>query len=1157
MNSVKLFTVVALILIIGGCSIMDVKDAKLPSWSVQLEVPLTDQAVELSEMLEDSLIQKVPVGADGDSIFAYEDEIEIERVEVGDQLSIDDISESFTQSVDQSDIEIPGEQFSQSVDSVTVTGSTQNFSSSFSEIGVDPVAEQVVTEIGLIELDDIPFAATDPFLLNAIFPDIDDIPDGLTDSIPGFTITPMVQPFSFDDFNAAEFSAGQLEITIVNDMVIILGSPVVIQFQEIVGPDTLDIAGASVSFNSLIQPSQSATETMDLSGITLPGDILVKVSGSSVGSAGSPVMINQGARESSFVTQIGASNLTVTSADAQIPEQTFSEDGEIALADSENKVQSAKIRTGNLAIQIDNNLDVNATLDITLHSLRDEFDQPFNRQINLNANSPSTNPVYVVDNLFMVMPIDTQEVRYSYEVVTEGTAPGFATIQHTDDVVVDIDLYGATPVDQLVFSEIIGIIESQEVVENGDIAISSDSKVVSAEISSGLIEISVDNRINQPGFGNIPQLELVIPEIRSAAGDSLRLDPPENLNPGLTPISLDLAGYELIFPDTNTQVLTYETIVTTASGELGSFNLEDSILVSIEVGEIQFSAVTGHFNQDDLVQADIIQVDEATKIDQALIETGDLILTITNDVGIFADVDFRIDELTTAGAPLEHNFALSPDASPLVETISLAGRTMDLILPENYTDSNDNGQYDAGEPFDDTNGNSVWDSNQQINYESVISLPYEQEMTLAFGNHINVSVDIVNLTFSELTGYISQEDIVEDGIIALDDSTKVDEADIGNGMLVMSIFNNIGVAADVVFTIDEIVDSLGNPFSQQIQLLPETRGRSSEYSYDLSGYTIDLDLTAQEINYHSAISLPDDTPMTLLVDNDIVVVVDLTDMSFSQVTGIIDPVTVEIDSIEQEIESLPDELEGIEFDQVDMIMDFDSNIGLPVFLNLSIEASNADTTVESIIENWNISDSSSVTIPNAAALINITPERILASGSATVGEAGAAGSVASDQYIEGQFNIFAPLRLLLTEDSEIELDAEEVEKGDFPDELERLVVYARYDNQFEFGTQVEVYTASDTLHFEDDSPVAPNSLLTLDIVPASAGLDSIILEEEDIELFTNEDPLFIKPQVALVGRSDNQGNPLPSSFLSTDSMKILLYGSFQMLIDPDADEEED
>ncbi len=199
---------------------------------------------------------------------------------------------------------------------MTVTGSTQNFSSSFSEIGVDPVAEQVVTEIGLIELDDIPATATDPFLLNAIFPDIDDIPDGLTDSIPGFTITPMVQPFSFDDFNAAEFSAGQLEITIVNDMVITLGSPVVIQFQEIVGPDTLDIAGASVSFNSLIQTSQSAIETMDLTGITLPGDILVKVSGTSVGTSGNPVMINQGARESSFVTQIGASNLTVTSADA-------------------------------------------------------------------------------------------------------------------------------------------------------------------------------------------------------------------------------------------------------------------------------------------------------------------------------------------------------------------------------------------------------------------------------------------------------------------------------------------------------------------------------------------------------------------------------------------------------------------------------------------------------------------------------------------------------------------------------------------------------------------------------------------------------------------------------------------------------------------------
>ncbi len=182
------------LLLFAGCSIMDVKDAKLPSWSIQLEVPLTEQIVELNSLLEDSLIQTIPINAEGDSIFVFKDAMDIDRVEVGDQLNIDDIYKSFAQSVDD----------------VTIEDTDIMESVGFEEVGVNPITNHISSVLGLITLDDIDPSTSDPFQLDRIYPDIVLVPDSTTDSIPSFALNPVVNPFTFDDFDQAVFSNGFL-----------------------------------------------------------------------------------------------------------------------------------------------------------------------------------------------------------------------------------------------------------------------------------------------------------------------------------------------------------------------------------------------------------------------------------------------------------------------------------------------------------------------------------------------------------------------------------------------------------------------------------------------------------------------------------------------------------------------------------------------------------------------------------------------------------------------------------------------------------------------------------------------------------------------------------------------------------------------------------
>ena len=125
-------------------------------------------------------------------------------------------------------------------------------------------------------------------------------------------------------------------------------------------------------------------------------------------------------------------------------------------------------------------------------------------------------------------------------------------------------------------------------------------------------------------------------------------------------------------------------------------------------------------------------------------------------------------------------------------------------------------------------------------------------------------------------------------------------------------------------------------------------------------------------------------------------------------------------------------LDGFDFEDVEMNLDFTSSIDLPVYLDLSITAYN-DTNGDSITKNvsQNIHADPSVQIPDASTLINIRPDRIVAKGSAQVGNLDSVGTVASDDSLSGIMIVKAPLMFIVDANTEISPDPSElVGEGD-------------------------------------------------------------------------------------------------------------------------------
>jgi hypothetical protein len=899
----------------------------------------------------DSSITKESYGL-SDSIFVFNKTVNIDKQEVGDKLSIEDINK----------------QFSQSIDNVRIENKEVKEKIGFDPVGINSIENKVVSEIGLITLDNIEPEATDPYLFSAIYPSISDLPNESTVNIPFFNLEPTTNNFSFSDFSEATFNSGSLSITIINNLVIPLGD-IEVKFKR---SDGSEISGGVTTIQGPINIDSQESAILDLSGLTLPGNVIVEVAGSSPG--GENILINDDAKNSSFSVEISGSGLEVISANANIPSQIISESGLINLEADSNKVALAIISGGSLVIDIDNYMSVTSNMVLSIPSLKTIDGNNYQSNINISANSENILTTTDISGYTLSMDISDQSVIYSYDVVTDDSGNDNIQIQSSDSIVVNIILKGLVEGEKLLFSDFEGMVTPQNLGFEGKIDIESDSDILEASLSQGSLTLNISNSINMSAEG-APEALITITQIVSGINDE-----PLVINTGsmfgvLEPIEVDLNGYKIIMPQEN-QFLDYIADVQTVY-EVGTYSLLDSIEIDISVTDLGFSTVRGFFSQDAMSDSNSIFLDDSTIINSALLESGKLTLLIDNNIGIEADVFFQINEF----------------------------------------------------------------------YKNAVSL---------------------DTTFGINSG-------------------------------------------------------------------------TSEVQIDLSGFSLILPtgIDTQKVNYISNISLPPDQEMTLSLSDSISITVKLTDLSFQSVTGQINPITVEIEPVEQVIDALPEELDGFNFNDVEMFLDFNSSIDLPVYLDLRITAYN-DTRGDSVIRivNQNIHANPNIQISNASDLINIRPDRILARGTAQVGDLDSIGTVSSNDSLSGIMSIRAPLMFIIDPGALISPKPSEfIEEGDslgIPDGLIDAALIMRINNQWGFGASLSVHMAPDSLSIENGE--VDTLLSNFTFAPNISITDTIFLDQVALNLLKSS-PSWIQPQIRIISTDDN-----PVKFLSTDTLKIIIDG---------------
>ncbi len=760
----------------ASCSIEPDLD-KLPIIQPSLGFSVYQESITLNDvdiLTSDSSITKESYG-NNDSIFVFTKVVNIDKQEVGDKLSIDDINK----------------QFSQSVDNITIEDTEVEEKIGFDPVGIDPIKNKVSSEVGIISLNNIDPQATEPYLFSSIYPSVSDIPNGNTVNIPSFDLEPVTNDFSFSDFSAAVFSDGSLSLTIINNLVIPLGDVDV----QLKNADGSDIVGGSTTIVGPINSGEQQSALLDLADVILPGDIIVEVTGSSPGQ--NNVLIDDDAKNSSFSVEITGSGLEVTSATAKIPAQTISEAGTIDLASDSNKVVLATIAAGKLVIDIDNYMAITSEMNLSIPSLKTPDGSNFQTSINIGANSSDLISETNISGYALSMSIDEQSVDYRYDVTTQDSGEDLIVISSTDSIIVNIILEGPVEGQQLSFSDFEGKVTPQDLGFDGQMNIESESNILEANLNSGSLILNINNGINTSSNGS-PEAIITIDEIVNSETNQPLVIETGPMFGELAAIEIDLDGYTIQMPQ-NDQSLNYSADVVTAY-EIGTYSLLDSIIIDIIVSDLGFSTVRGFFSQDAMSDSNSISLDDSTIVHSAVLKSGDLSLTVDNSIGVVADVFFQINEFYKNSVSLDTSFTINPGVSDI--EIDLSG--YNLILPSDV----------------DT---------QKVNYISNISLPSDQEMTLSLSDSIAITVNMTNMAFQSVTGQINpvtvEIDPVEQYIDALPE--ELDGFDFEDVEMVLDFTSSIDlpVYLDLIITAynDMNGDSIVKNVTQNIHANPSVR----------------------------------------------------------------------------------------------------------------------------------------------------------------------------------------------------------------------------------------------------------------------------------------------------------------------------------------------
>ncbi|GBD92547.1 hypothetical protein BMS3Abin05_00119 [bacterium BMS3Abin05] len=374
----------------SGCSF---KAPQAPQWDVNMAIPLMDTTLTLGNLLKDTQ----DVTFDSSGLLGFEIEESMDPVEVGDNLSVENIAEKYDVTLGDIKIDSPG---------------SQSISVQF--VSIYPPSASL---------------------------------NGQSTQVPAFSIAldkTEIPPFA--DFESVLIKQGTLTITLQNHLPVPIASGLGINLYDF-NTDTLVMAILSeqeIPVNGSIRLERSFANKR------LPGHLSFQISGGSPGSGSQSVTINTSTQGIDLAVSV--SDMIASEARAKVPDQEFEDTDYADLGDS-IIVTEADISTGSISFTMQNNLPLDLDLTIKLLDFFNASGDTFQAHLYLGKRKQ----VFKYYDLsgFKFRPERTaggSAARFEWKAKAFGSGDSLVTIHASDGISLAVDM------PKLAFSKLSGIL---------------------------------------------------------------------------------------------------------------------------------------------------------------------------------------------------------------------------------------------------------------------------------------------------------------------------------------------------------------------------------------------------------------------------------------------------------------------------------------------------------------------------------------------------------------------------------------------------------------------------------------------------------------------------------------------------------------------------
>ncbi len=323
-------------------------------------------------------------------------------------------------------------------------------------MSVEPVSNSITQSMEFTEFETRNFNLAEPIELQDII-DLSALPDGTKVPVDSVAITPDTSYVHFP-MDRQRFSAGELEVTINNDLDCALGTPISISVYDsttaspILNPSSDPV---KVAWDLPILPGSSSSQSMSLAGVEFPKTIMIITEGVICGDEPDTLTVSDDMKTSSFSASGSISGLVGEFVEGDLDPQVLNDTSYIDfgddLDDPEISVNKVYLDTSHIVIDITNTSSITGKILLNVMSLDISNDPGVQFFTTDSMTIPSnSNATYTFD-LNSTSVILTDDFEYHTYINIPGQ---YGQLDASDEFSVDFDFYGKNPGDNIIIKSV-------------------------------------------------------------------------------------------------------------------------------------------------------------------------------------------------------------------------------------------------------------------------------------------------------------------------------------------------------------------------------------------------------------------------------------------------------------------------------------------------------------------------------------------------------------------------------------------------------------------------------------------------------------------------------------------------------------------------------